>query len=43
MPLTEKGQRLLAHLVKKHGSARGKSLFYKMVNAGTVKEMEKKK
>jgi len=40
--LTEKGQRLLAYLTKRHGAKKGKGLFYTMVNAGKNKEMEPK-
>lgn len=43
MPLTEKGQKILANMKKEYGSKKGKSIFYASINKGTITGAEKKK
>ena len=43
MPLTDKGQKILANMKKEYGSkAKGERVFYASVNKGTVKGAEGK-
>ena len=42
MPLTEKGKKILANMRKKYGDKRGEEIFYKSINKGTIKGVEKK-
>lgn len=37
MPLTKKGQKILREMKKKYGAKKGKEIFYKSVNKGTIK------
>jgi len=45
MPLTKRGQSVLAKLIKKHGEREGKERFYGGMNSGKIKRsaMEKGK
>ncbi|KKK86031.1 hypothetical protein LCGC14_2767300 [marine sediment metagenome] len=42
MPLTAKGKKILAAMQKKYGKVRGKTIFYKSQNKGTIKGTHKK-
>ena len=36
MPLTSKGQEILAHMKKQYGAEKGEEVFYASKNAGTI-------
>ena len=36
MPLTEKGRKVLASMVKQYGAKKGKEVFYASANKGTI-------
>jgi len=40
MPLTEKGRKILANMQEQYGKKRGKQIFWKSVNAGTITGVE---
>ena len=40
MPLTEKGQKILAAMDKEYGAKKGKAVFYASINKGKVKGAE---
>jgi hypothetical protein len=37
MPLTKKGKKIMAAMVKEYGSKKAKSVFYAAENKGTIK------
>lgn len=41
MPLTKKGTKILREMKKKYGAQRGKEIFYKSANKGTIKGVHK--
>ena len=41
MPLTPKGQTILASMVKQYGPKKGKSVFYASANAGKITNVHK--
>lgn len=41
MPLTPKGEKILASMKKEYGAKKGTSVFYASVNAGKIKGAEK--
>lgn len=43
MPLTKKGNKIMANMVKEYGPKKGKDVFYASVNAGKVKGVHKGK
>lgn len=43
MPLTEKGEKIIAKMKKHYGSKKGKSVFYASINKGKIKGAEGKK
>ena len=43
MPLTEKGRKILASLIRQHGKAKGTEIFYKMQNSGKAIGVHKRK
>ncbi len=40
MPLTKKGQTILASMKKQYGAKKGESVFYASINAGKLKGVE---
>lgn len=36
MPLTKKGQKIMRSMVEEYGPEKGKEVFYKSLNAGTI-------
>jgi len=42
MPLTKKGKKIKAAMVKQYGADKGKQVFYASINKGTVKGAEAK-
>lgn len=43
MPLTKKGEKIKAAMVKEYGEDRGESVFYASANNGTITGVEKGK
>ena len=43
MPLTKKGQKILANMEKEYGPEKGKEVFYRSQNKGTIKGTHKQK
>lgn len=43
MPLTEKGKKILAEMIKKYGKERGTRIFYASQNKETIKGTHKKR
>ena len=43
MPLTPKGRKIYAAMVREYGSAEGKKVFHKSANKGTVTGVHKAK
>lgn len=43
MPLTEKGRKILANMKAQYGDEKGKEVFYKSQNAGTITGTHKEK
>jgi hypothetical protein len=43
MPLTKKGAKIKRKMAKTYGAKKGKEVFYKSINKGTVKGAHKKK
>lgn len=43
MPLTDKGRKIMAAMVKQYGDKKGKTVFYASANKGTIKGVEPKK
>lgn len=43
MPLTEKGKKTLAAMIKQYGKKKGTEVFYKSQNKGTIKGTHKAK
>ena len=41
MPLTSKGQKILANMRKEYGKKKGTSVFYASINKGRVKGAER--
>ena len=41
MPLTKKGEKILASMKKQYGVKKGKEIFYKSVNSGKIKGVHK--
>ena len=41
MPLTKKGEKVLASMRKSYGTKKGKEVFYKSQNKGTIKGTHK--
>jgi hypothetical protein len=41
MPLTEKGQEIMANMKKQYGEEKGKSVFYASKNAGKIKGVDR--
>ena len=41
MPLTKKGEKILANMKKEYGARKGKEVFYKSQNKGTIKGTHK--
>jgi hypothetical protein len=41
MPLTHKGKKVMAAMAKQYGNKKGKSVFYAMINKGTLKGAHK--
>ena len=37
MPLNRKGMKILREMIKKYGKEEGEEIFYKSINAGTIK------
>lgn len=42
MPLTEKGKKILAEMIKRYGKRKGEEVFYKMENSGKLTSITKK-
>lgn len=42
MPLTSKGQKILANMSKEYGAKKGKSVFYASINKGKITGAEGK-
>jgi len=42
MPLTDKGEKILATMIKEYGIEKGKSVFYASQNKGTITGTHKK-
>lgn len=42
MPLTKKGNKILANITKEYGEKKGKQVFYSSINAGKIKGAEGK-
>jgi len=40
MPLTKKGQKIMAQLKKRYGDKKGETIFYKMRNSGKIKGVD---
>ena len=43
MPLTKKGEKILANMKKEYGAKKGTSVFYASANKGTIKGVHPKK
>lgn len=43
MPLTKKGEKVKRAMVKQYGAERGKEIFYKSQNKGTITGTHRKK
>ncbi len=43
MPLTKKGEKVLASMKKQYGVKKGKEVFYSSINSGKLKGVHKKK
>ena len=43
MPLTKKGKKIKAEMVKEYGKEKGEKVFYASENKGTIKGVAKKK
>jgi len=43
MPLTKKGKKILANMIKEYGSEKGKNVFYASQNKGTITGTHKSK
>lgn len=43
MPMTKKGKKIMAAMVKEYGPEKGKRVFYASRNKGTIKGVERKK
>lgn len=43
MPLTPKGDTILASMMKQYGKKKGKSVFYASANKGTIKGIDPKR
>lgn len=41
MPLTAKGKKIAAAMAKQYGKKKGKSVFYAMINKGSLKGVHK--
>ena len=41
MPLNEKGTKILKSMKKQYGVKKGKEIFYKSINSGKIKGVEK--
>lgn len=41
MPLTKKGNKILAAMKKKYGAKKGEEVFYASINKGTIKGAHK--
>ena len=42
MPLTDKGQKIMANMKKEYGAKEGESVFYASANKGTIKGVHNK-
>ena len=42
MPLTKKGEEILAQMKKQYGAEKGKRVFYSMERSGKLKSVKKK-
>ena len=42
MPLTEKGKKIIAEMIKRYGKRKGEEVFYKMENSGKLTSITKK-
>lgn len=42
MPLTKKGEKILANMKKRYGAKKGESVFYASINAGRIKGAERR-
>lgn len=43
MPLTKKGEKIKAKMIKQYGQKKGTEVFHKSRNIGTIKGVDKKK
>ena len=43
VPLTKKGEKVLASMKKQYGVKKGKEVFYSSINSGKLKGVHKKK
>jgi len=43
MPLTKKGEKILAGMIKQYGAKKGRQVFYASQNKGTIKGTHKKR
>ena len=43
MPLTDKGEKIMASMVQQYGPEKGKSVFYASANKGTISGVHPKK
>jgi hypothetical protein len=43
MPLTSKGEKIMAAMMEEYGSKKGKKVFYASQNKGTIKGAHKKR
>lgn len=43
MPLTKKGKKILANMVKEYGAKKGESVFYASINKGKIEGAHKSK
>lgn len=43
MPLSEKGKKILAEMIKRYGKKKGEEVFYSMENSGKLKGIKKEK
>jgi hypothetical protein len=41
MPLTEKGKRIMRQMIVKYGEKKGREVFYRSKNAGTITGVER--
>ena len=42
MPLTEKGKKIKASIIKQYGKERGERVFYALLNKGKIEKVKKK-